>query len=90
MKLSSETIKKLDAWVKKDTWHTGHKIDMDRWYDFVNQYQMDHGYSIDEAALREIIEKKIAGNINELLRKPIRTRISLARDILDFLKRTGR
>ena len=58
MKLSSETIKKLDAWIKVDTWHTNHKLDMDRWYDFINQYQKDHGCSIDEAALREIIEKK--------------------------------
>jgi len=51
MKLSSETEKKLDAWVKVDTWHTNHVLDMDRWYDFVNQYQRDHGYSIDESAL---------------------------------------
>ncbi len=90
MKLSSETIKKLDAWVKVDTWHTNHKLDMERWYDFVNQYQKDHGCSIDEAALREIIEKKVEGNVNDLLRQEIRTRISLACDILDFLDRTGR
>ena len=90
MKLSSETIKKLDAWIKVDTWHTNHKLDMDRWYDFINQYQKDHGCSIDEAALREIIEKKVEGNVNDLLRQEIRTRISLACDILDFLDRTGR
>lgn len=90
MKLSSETEKKLDAWGKVDTWHTNHKFDMDRWYDFVNQYQKDHGYSIDEAALREIIEKKVEGNVNDLLRGEIRTRISLACNILDFLNRTGR
>lgn len=90
MKLSSETEKKLDAWVKVDTWPTNHKFDMDRWYDFVNQYQKDHGYSIDESALREIIEKKVEGNVNDLLREEIRTRISLAYNILDFLNRTGR
>ncbi|MBU4287806.1 MAG: hypothetical protein KKI12_06495 [Proteobacteria bacterium] len=90
MKLSSETEKKLDAWVKVDTWHTNHKLDMDRWYDFVNQYQKDHGYSVDESALREIIEKKVEGNVNDLLREEIRTRISLACNILGFLNRTGR
>lgn len=90
MKLSSETEKRLDAWIKVDTWHTNHKLDMDRWYDFVNQYQKDHGCSIDEAALREIIEKKVEGNVNDLLRQEIRTRISLACDILDFLDRRGR
>mgnify|MGYP001567756336 CR=1 FL=1 len=90
MKLSSETEKKLDVWVKVDTWSTNHKFDTDRWYDFVNQYQKDHGYSIDESALREIIEKKVEGNVNDPLREEIRTRISLACNILDFLNRTGR
>ncbi|MBU4361269.1 hypothetical protein KJ813_01230 [bacterium] len=90
MKLSSETEKKLDAWAKVDTWHTNHKLDMDRWYDFVNQYQKDHCYSVDEAALREIIEKKVEGNVNDLLKEEIRTRISLACNILDFLNRIGR
>ena len=90
MKLSPEAERKLDAWVKVDTWHTRHDFDMNRWYDFVDQYQKDHGYNIDEAALREIIERNVPGGVNELLREEIRDRISRAYNILDFLKRTGR
>ena len=90
MQLSPEVEGKLDTWIKVGTWYTKHPSDMDRWYDFVNQYQKDHGYSIDEIALREIIERKVTDRVTDSLRKEIRDRISLAYDILDFLKRTGR
>ena len=91
MQLSPEAEQKLDAWVKVDTWHTNHVFDMNRWFDFVDQYQKDHGYSIDESALQEIIERKVADGVaDDLLKKEIRDKISLAYDILDFLKRTER
>lgn len=90
MRLKPESERKLNAWLGPNTWQTGHDSDMDRWYDFVNQYQRDHGYTIDEAALRELIEHKVDGGVNEDLRELIRKRISLAYRILDFLKRTGR
>lgn len=88
--LSEAAESKLQAWVGPSTWHTSHDLDMDRWYDFVDQYQRDHGYTIDEVALREHIEHKLEGRVNENLRDIIRQRISLAYSILDFLKRTGR
>ena len=95
MPLKPNTGKTLDAWLGPHTWHTSHPLDMERWYDFVNQYQIDHGFTIDETALREIIESKLTEKIgkrfdNEDLRNVIRKRISLAYNILDFLKRTGR
>lgn len=90
MQLSPEAEQKLDAWVKVDTWHTNHIFDMERWFDFVDQYQKDHGYSIDEVALREIIERKVTDGVTDSLREEIKARISLAYNILDFLKRTGR
>ncbi len=51
MELSNAAESKLRDWCGPNTWHTSHDSDMDRWYDFVDQYQRDHGYTIDEAAL---------------------------------------
>ena len=88
--LSEGCEDRLRAWLGTDTWSTNHDRDMDRWYDFVDQYQRDHGFEIDETALREYIEREIGESINKELRDTIRRRISLAYDILDFLKRTNR
>ena len=88
--LSKAADSKLQAWIGRSTWHTSHDNDMNRWYDFVNQYQRDHGNIIDEPALREHIERKVESGVNEDLRDIIRARISLAYCILDFLGRTGR
>jgi len=95
MQLKLDTDRALQAWIGPDTWHTPHMDDMNRWYDFVNQYQRDYGFKLDEPELRETIERKrsqITGKcfINEDLRKEIRKRISIAYHILDFLKHTGR
>lgn len=90
MELSAAAESKLQTWIGPRTWRTLHPSDMDRWYDFVDQYQRDHGYAIDEALLREHIERKVEGGVSENSRDIIRHRISLAYSILDFLKRTGR
>ena len=90
MPLKPDTDVALDAWAGPNTWYTDHDLDMNRWYDFVNQYQKDHGFTIDEAGLREVIERKVEGSVNEQLREIIRDRIGLAYNILDFLKHTGR
>ncbi|GFE72119.1 hypothetical protein [Chroococcus sp. FPU101] len=94
MKLQPETEKTLYQWLNTDTWHTKHPLDMKRWYDFVNQYRKDHGFSLDESSLQKIIESKlnVSGidlSKNEVLQKVIEERISLAYNILDFLKHTG-
>ena len=90
MEVSPEVEAALDAWLGASTWHSGHDADMDRWYVFVDKYQRSHGFECDEAALRELIERKLGGNVTEDLRKIIRAHISLAYNILDFLKLTGR
>lgn len=90
MTLSKDAENALDHWLAIETWPTKHDNDMDRWYRFVDQYQKNHGFTIDEAALREKIESKIDGVVNEDLRDIIRERISLAYNILDFLKCTKR
>ena len=93
MELDAETSEALNLWLAADTWHTTDSNDMDRFYDFVNHYHREHGNTIDEAALREEIERRIknsGGNISDELRDTIRTRINLAYDILEFLRRTER
>jgi hypothetical protein len=95
MQLKPNTEKTLDVWLGLSTWYTNNTTNMDHWYGFVDQYQKEHGFEIDEAALRGIIEHKltkITGTRfdNEHFRKKIRERISLAYNILDFLRHTGR
>lgn len=90
MQLKPDTAKALNEWLGPSTWYTDHESDVSHWYDFVNQYQKDHGFTIDEPGLREVIERKVKGAVNDQLRAIIRKRISLACNILDFLKRTGR
>ena len=95
MQLEPNTEKTLDVWLGLSTWFTNNTTNMNHWYGFVDQYQREHGFAIDEAALREIIERKltkIEGKRfdNDHFRNKIRERISLAVKILDFLKHTGR
>ena len=93
MELRPNSDEALNRWLGPRTWHTQHPYDMNRWFEFVNAYQQEHGYEIDEVALREEIEHrhtKSGGSVGEDLRKIIREYISLAYNILDFLKHTGR
>lgn len=90
MILKPTTKDALDAWIGPSTWATRDDRDMNRFYDFVSQYQKDHGYTIDESGLLEIIEQKLGGEPSTEEQETIRERISLAYNILDFLKHTGR
>lgn len=56
MNLKSDTEKALETWLLTSTWDSGHPLDWDRFYKFVDQYQKDHGFSIDEPALRDIMK----------------------------------
>ncbi len=93
--LSKAAEKALDHWIKISTWCTNDLTDSNRWYMFVDQYQRDHGFTIDEPILLETIEAKtgkpkIREDANEELRPIIQERISLAVNILEFLECTGR
>ena len=96
MLFKPETEKKLNYWLRCDTWHTMHPADMRLWYDFVDQYQKDHGYTLNEAVLREYIEHKIgigrnmSEEVAEDFRDKIRRYIHIANHILRFLEATGR
>jgi len=92
MSLKPNTQKALDHWLVP-TWDTGHQRDERRFYEFLSQYQQDHGFSINESELREKIERSVKarqlpfGKHQEDL---VHDRVSLAYKILDFLKATGR
>ena len=95
MQLEPNSEKALNTWLNAGTWYTGHPSDMDRWYDFVDQYQREHGFTINEVALRENIEGKLTKKTgkhldNESICNEIQEQITLAYKILDFLKHTGR
>jgi len=88
--LSRPSEEKLHIWLASPTWHTSHTRDMARWFDFVDQYQRDHGYALNEDTLQQKIEALAALGPGPALENVIRQRISLAYRILEFLDRTGR
>lgn len=86
MNLKPDTEKALDNWMLISTWDSGHPLDWDRFYQFVDQYQKDHGFSIDEPALRDIMKSKVGDQYEQ----KINEYIGLAYKILDFLKVSNR
>jgi hypothetical protein len=90
MQLKPSTDDALHKWLGSETWYTLDDFDMNLFYDFVNQYQKDHGFIIDEPALSDIIKRKIGDGVGKEIREYIRNYISIACNILDFLKHTGR
>ena len=89
MELTEEAKAKLNTWLCT-TWHTSHLNDMERWYSFVDQYDRDTRSAIDDVALREIIQRMAGIEPEDPRVEVIRERISLAIDIRDFLRHTGR
>ena len=92
MNITTEARAKLENWAKPSTWHTSHDLDLHRFFEFINQYVVDHGHSVDESELKDLIAtitNTPTGNDNPL-EEIIRERISLMVEILDFLQVTGR
>ncbi len=93
MQLKANTEVALNEWVKSPTWDSGQHEDRRRFYQFVNQYQKDHGSVIYESELREQI--KSAANakghpISSDQEKAIQDFVSLAYKVLEFLETTRR
>lgn len=90
MKLGVETEDALNAWLSLDTWHTPHPLDMGRFYNFLDSYVKEHGYSFDRTALREEIVQRVSdkGRWDDHLQEEVENRIDRAEVILDFLKET--
>jgi len=88
--LSNKCEKLLEIWLDSDTWFSSHDTDMNKFYHFVGQYILDHGYSLDEVCLKEKISHYIKIEDNSDLYKIISERVSLMYSILDFTKSTNR
>lgn len=92
MSLKPNTQKALDHWLVP-TWDSGHHLDEERFYQFLDQYQREHGFNIDESGLRDEISRAVKaknlpfGKHQEDL---VHDHVLLAYNILDFLKATGR
>lgn len=91
--LKPKTEQALVDWLIMDGCFTRYPLDMNRFYDFVNQYQKDHGFLINERELHEVISSKLK-NLGKSLdkdyeQKNIQHHIGLASSILDFLEHTG-
>jgi hypothetical protein len=70
-----------------------HPLDLPQWYDFVHSYQRHHGFDLNQAVLRREIERRLrlkGIHIHDGLEDLIWARVSLMRDLLDFLEHTGR
>ncbi len=93
MQLKANTEAALNEWIGLSTWDSGQHEDKCRFYQFVNQYQKDHGCVIYESELREQIKSaaKVKGRlIGSDQEKAIQDFVSLAYKILEFLEATQR
>lgn len=88
MALTEPTQQKLIDWVGISTWSSGNPHDEERFYDFVYQYYKDHGASIDESSLQQVIKNQlkkcdtVIANVDE----EVREYVSLAVNLCRFLK----
>jgi hypothetical protein len=93
MQLSTNAEAALDRWVGPSTWDSNHEEDFRRFYKFVDQYQRDHKFPINESDLRETIEAKVKKKNHSFgchQQNLVRERVNLACKIIDFLEITGR
>ncbi len=93
MQLRANTEAALNEWIGLSTWDSGQHEDRRRFYQFVDQYQKDHGCVIYESELREQIKSaaKARGHvISADQEKAIQDFLSLAYKILEFLETTRR
>ncbi|MCR3902823.1 hypothetical protein NUK36_08300 [Aeromonas hydrophila] len=88
--LSNGCMTALRQWLNQDSWHTSHPTDEGFFFRFVGRYVSDHGYDLNEEALRETIADIADIGDREALSEIVYERVALMRDILDFMKATGR
>lgn len=88
--LSTECMAALKQWLDRETWHTSHDTDERFFFQFVGRYVSDHGYDLREESLRETIADVAGIGDREHLSEIVYERVALMRNILDFMKVTGR
>lgn len=93
MQLKPDTEAALDRWVGPSTWDSDHFLDMECFYKFVGQYQRDHGFSINESDMRDMIKARAIAKghpVGPHQENLIHDLVNLAYKILAFLRATGR
>lgn len=91
MSLKPETERALHGWLGPFTWDSNHQADLHRFYQFIHQYQREHGFDMDEHEMQQIIrEVAISRNhpFGEFQEEIAQERVSLAVEILDYLRVT--
>lgn len=88
--LSDGCMTALKNWLERDTWHTSHALDEERFFEFVGRYVTDHGYSLNEQALQDAIAEIAGIGDRQALKDIACKRVMLMREILDFMRVTGR
>lgn len=89
MQLSQNCMSTLRQWLAGE-WHTQHPTDMKMFFKFVNAYIVDHGYSVDEKGLRNLMADQLRIDHHSEQTYLISERISLMYQIMDFVRATGR
>jgi hypothetical protein len=83
----------LSAWVGANTAASGHPLDWNRWFDFVNNHSNEVGNVVSESEVREFLhdkEKYLKGGVSYLFAKIIDKHITATVHILNFLEHTKR
>ncbi|MGL4771868.1 MAG: hypothetical protein ACRC2I_13380 [Plesiomonas shigelloides] len=88
--LSDGCMTALKNWLERDTWHTSHALDEERFFEFVGRYVTDHGYSLNEQALQDAIAEIAGIGDRQALKDIACKRVMLMRDILEFMRVTDR
>jgi hypothetical protein len=91
MKLAENCLSQLQSWLDSGTWHTGHELDMNRFYAFVDACARQNDLDIcDESILTKTIVLQANIKTEDPRYPVIKERVSLMCNILDFLKTTNR
>ena len=94
--LNPSTQAALDAWlISISNWREIDPMIEERFFEFVNQYQREHGFSIDKQELVEQLNRAaLARDQSKIGLEPIEVffgyYVDVAITILDFLRVTGR
>jgi len=93
MTFSSATEQALDRWISPRTWDSLTHTDAAKFFQFVSQYQKDHGFFMDEGLMRDSIKQAVITKghpFGQPQAEFVHKCVALARNVLDFLSATGR
>jgi hypothetical protein len=93
MIFSSLTEQALDHWITPSTWDSLNHTDTAKFYEFVSQYQKDHGFAMDERFMRDTIKEVVMAKghpFGRLEADFVHKCVSVARNVLDILSATRR